>query len=172
MLYLPPCTYYIYILALHLVYILSHSLICHYECVYKISFGHILFCFFIYSTPCIFITYRSSHYNWLIFIPLFYFRIRNTRTNFLLVSSSSIWFLLFWPPCIYYICIPLLSNGGCPLHWDSQYDDVLHWAKKGSRSLHCDPLHSLWPVALTVTRCTLILCTYCVLLHSLWPVAL
>ena len=120
------------------------------------------FIFFIYSSPCIYITYTSSHYNWFIFVPLFQFHIRNMHTKFHLVPSSSFWFLLFWPPCIYYICIPVLSEGGCPLHWDPQYDGVLPWAKKGGR-----PLHWLWPVALTVTRCT-----HCNPLHSLWPVAL
>ena len=131
----------------------------------KFYFVRWFFICLIYSTPCIYITYRSSHYNWLIFIPLFQFHIRNTRTNFLLVSLCCFWFLLFWPPCIYYICIPVLSKGGCPLHWDLQYDGVLHWAKEGVvirctviRCTHCDSLHSLWPVALTMTRCIISFC--------------
>ena len=52
----------------------------------------------IYSTHCIYITYRSSHYNWLVFIPLFQFGIMNMRTKFHLIMSSSFCFLLFWPP--------------------------------------------------------------------------
>ena len=57
----------------------------------------------IYSTPCIYITYRSSHHSWLIFIPLSQFGILHTHVKFYLIMSSSFCFLLFWPSCIYYI---------------------------------------------------------------------
>ena len=60
------------------------------------------FLFLIYSTHCIYITYKFSHRNWLNFIPLFQFRIMKTCIKCYLVMSSSFCFLLFWPPCIYY----------------------------------------------------------------------
>ena len=153
-LYLPPCTYYIYILALHLVDIKSHTLIWHHECVCKIWFGQIVFYFFIYSKPCIYITYRSSHLNWLIFIPYINF-ISGTRVpNFIWFRQATFDFY-------------------CSGH-DAFITYVsLYWAKEVSR---CTGTRNMTAFFIerrkVVAHCTVTLCTYCVLLHSLWPVAL
>ena len=49
----------------------------------------------------------------------------NAAAKFYLVWSSNVSGQLFWPPA-YITLAPVLSEGGCPLHWDPQYDGVLY----------------------------------------------
>ena len=151
--YSPPCKYYIYTLALRLADIESHSLIWYYKCRYQLSFVQLVLYFLIYLTPCIYIyiyiyiTYRSSHYNCLIFIPLFQFGILNTRTKLHMVRSSKFAFycssrsayityrFLYWAKkfarCTgtHNMKAFFIEQRCCPLYWNPQYDGVLNWAK-------------------------------------------
>ena len=118
-------------------------------------------------SPCIFITYRSSHYNWLILSPYFNL-ISGTRVpNFIWFRQVVFDFYYFGHPAY----ITYVS---------------LYWAKEvarctGTRNMtaffierrnvvarctaatcctHWDPLHSQWPVALLPFALTVSCCTH------------
>ena len=112
----------------------------------SILFFNLLHTLHIYS-------YRSSHYNWLIFIPYFNLVSWTRVPNFIwLCQVVFVSFCSGHPEYITYrsqfwaICSIALG----PKIW--QRSSLSEG--RCSHPLHCDPLHSLWPVALTVTRCT------------------
>ena len=108
--------------------------------------------FLIYFTPCIYITYRSSHYNWLILFPYFNLVSWTRVPNFIWLCQ--VVFVSYCSGHPEYITYRSQFWAICSIALGPEI-----WQRSSlSEGKYSHPLHSLWPVALTMARCIISFC--------------